>query len=170
MQTIRQREEPYFTRANKSLEFFVPYFEVNKPYFQGYSNFPLSYTITYRNVMGGLSHSQCTCVDWKKDTPKETMYHLTQTAYIHRKHAMYELCPCGQYLVKTLEKVDKDGYSSHYCRTVYATPKRYIYRYQGVLNSILCSCWKEHSLETIDTSSESESESDTDEEYEYKDV
>lgn len=167
MSMVRKRNEQYFKNANKEITFHYPEYEINEDYFRGYCNFPTSRVFTYRNVYGGLSHDTCKCsmLNWKETLPKDVQNQMLHFAYWYRKRMEPDLCRCGKHLMKLLEKQDKDGIVSHYCRTVPVTPPRYIYRRNGVLQSMLCTCINESTIEPIEESSESESESD-DEEYE----
>jgi len=167
MTSVRKRNQKYFNDANKELHFHQPVYEINEDYFSGYSAYPISYVFTYRNVYGGLSHGFCKCKeDWRTDIPNELHKQLRQVAYFYKKCMEADMCQCGLNLIRYLDKIDKDGITSHYCQTVSVNPIRHIYRHKGRNETMLCTCSNQRILEQIEDSSESESESEPEEDYE----
>lgn len=170
MKRLRKTDTKIYDQAGKDLFFTPSIFVLNHKYAEGIANYPVRRVFYYKDIMGIWVEQECRCYDlfgWETKVPTYLQRGIRQMLHYHHLHMNNRLCRCGQSLLASLK--NKQSPKTHFCRIVNVYPPRYIYRVDGMIESVLCECFNRiQNMDRVeeDTDSEDSGDSDTEDEHE----
>lgn len=172
MKRVRERKERMFKKANKSMEFTTPQFELRPNFFQsGLNGIPVRYVFSYRDIFGDLNVESCNCIklsNWRNQVPESLKKTIDAELKEYQHHSLKQLCRCGRKLYKSL--IEQYPHKIPNLTQLERCPPIFVYSIDGFRQEQECTCGgireeEKEDLEDMDNGGDTSEDDDVPDEF-----